>query len=340
MLNAQDKESNAFSISAQADYGFLVGHHAEMQRLSTRHFPSFRIYLAHQTSGKKLWHRYYNYPEVGIGVYFSPLTYSEELGHAVSVFAYFDRPLGNNGWKTFRIRFGFGPGYLSSKFDAKTNNQNIAIGTHWNIFLLFELQKEFRLSKNLDLRAGLGIAHFSNTSIQLPNLGLNLPSVQLALKYKIGRQDINDEEIPEPIYKVWTHEITASVGRRQSEIINAKAHVLNLRYLAIYSLTFKSALAASADLFLNKAEEFKYEYQYIDDSFQAGIAAGYVLNLEQFQFMLQWGAYLYNKNPDFAWYYHRVGFKWIASEHLLLNVSLRTEWARARNLEFGLGWRF
>ena len=337
---AQEEESHAFSITGQADYGFMIGHHSEMKALSTRYFPSFRIYAAHQTTGKKLWHRYYNYPEVGIGVYYSPLTFSEELGHAITVFAFIDRPIGENFWSTVRLRFGFGPGYLTSKFDPETNNQNIAIGTHWNIFLLLELQKEFHLSENLNLNAGIGIAHFSNTGVQLPNYGINLPSVQVALKYKIGKQEIDKSAISEPTYKTWIHEVLLSVGRRQSSMMNAKATTINARYLAIYSLTFKSALAASADLFVSNADKFHYEYEYIDDSFQAGVAAGYLLNLEQFQFMLQWGFYLYNKNPNFAAYYHRVGFKWVASEHLLVNVSLRTEWARARNLELGLGWRF
>ena len=339
-LIAQEEESHAFSITGQADYGFMIGHHAEMKALSTRHFPSFRIYAAHQTTGKKLWHRYYNYPEVGIGVYYSPLTFSENLGHAVSVFAFFDRSLGKNFWKTVRLRFGFGPGYLTSKFDPETNNQNIAIGTHWNIFLLLELQKEFHISKNLNLNAGIGIAHFSNTGVQLPNLGINLPSLQIGLKYKIGEQEVDNTEIPEPDYKIWTHEVMLSVGRRQSAMMDAKATVLNARYLTFYRLTFKSALVGSADLFFNQADSFEYEYEYIDDSFQAGLAAGYLLNLEQFQFMLQWGFYLYNKNSDFAAYYHRIGFKWVASKHLLVNVSLKTEWARARNLELGLGWRF
>ncbi len=339
-LIAQDESIHAFSITGQADYGFLIGHHVEMNRLSTRHFPSFRIYAAYQTKGDKLWHRYYNQPEIGIGVYYSPLTFSEELGNAISVFVFLDRPLGENFWSTVRLRFGFGPGLLTSKFDPETNNQNIAIGTNLNFFLLLEIQKEFILSRNLALNAGIGIAHFSNTGVQLPNLGLNLPSLQLGLKYKIGKQVIDNTPIPEPIYKKWTHEVSLSMGARQSRIMNLKSLVINARFISYYTLTFKSALVGSADLFFSHAQQAEYAYQYIDDSFQAGIAAGYLLNLEQFQFMLQWGFYLYNKNPDFKSYYHRVGFKWIASEHLFLNVSLKTEWARARNLELGLGWRF
>ena len=74
--------------------------------------------------------------------------------------------------------------------------------------------------------------------------------------------------------------------------------------------------------------------------FQAGIAAGYLLSLEQIQFMLEWGFYVYNNSTENDTYYHRVGCIWMASDHLIVNLSLRTVWARARNVELGLGWRF
>lgn len=339
-LSYSQEETNAYSITGQADYGFLLGHHSEMNALSTRHFPSFTLYLAHQTTGKKRWHRAYNYPEVGIGIYYSPLNYNDILGSAFSVFGYFDRALGNNGWKTIRLKFGFGPGFLSTKFDAKTNNQNIAIGSNINIFVLLEIQKEFRLSSNLNLYAGIGIAHFSNTGIQMPNLGLNLPSIQIALKYKIGTQKVDSEELPPPNIKTITHQLGINIGRLQAELAKAKSTIYNIRYDAFYSFTFKSAIIGSADLFYSKVDNYTYEFETMEDFFQAGIAVGYLLNMEQLQFMLQWGFYVYNINPDYEGFYHRIGFRWIATDHIFVNVSLLTEWARARNLEFGIGWRF
>ena len=339
-LIGQEKESYRFSVEAQFEYGFLIGHHPEMQRLSTRYFPSFKVYAGHRTTGKKAWHQQYKFPELGVGVYYSPLMFNDELGQAFAFFGYFDQVLGKKDRNNFKFRFGFGPGFLSSKFNSIDNNQNIAIGTNLNIFVFLEFQKAFKLSNALDLKIGVGAAHFSNTGVHMPNLGINLATAQIGLKYRIGLQQLSTEAIPLPKNKVWTHEVLLSFGRKQSETEKAQSTIVNTRYQGIFSLTYKSSLIGTADLFFDIGDAYKYESQKVENYFQAGLAAGYLLNIEQFQAMLQWGVYLYNPNSDFMAFYHRIGFKWIATEHLLVNLSLRTEWARARNLELGLGWRF
>ena len=148
---SQDRTSYKYSISGTAEYGFLIGHHSEMNRLSTRHFPSFRLYLGYKTSGKKEWQRKYRFPELGAGIYYTPLMFNDQLGQAFAAFGYIEQYFGKKDRNNFSFRFGFGPGIVSSKFDPKDNNQNIAIGSHLNIFVFFEFKKAFRLSKSLDL---------------------------------------------------------------------------------------------------------------------------------------------------------------------------------------------
>lgn len=337
---SQDKISYKYSVSATAEYGFLIGHHSEMNRLSTRHFPSFRLYLGHKTSGSKEWHRKFRYPELGVGIYYTPLMFNDQLGQAFAAFGYIDQIFGKKDRNNFSFRFGFGPGIVTSKFDPKENNQNIAIGSNLNIFVSFEFQKAFRISKYVDFKIGVNMSHFSNTGMKMPNLGINLFSGQMSLLYRIGEQTLNTEEVIFDKSNRWSQEVLLNFGRKQGSVEQATATIINTRYQAIYSFTFKSAVIGSADLFFEVYDPVKYEYQIADDLFQAGIAIGYLLDMKQIQMSLQWGFYLYNKSPDYEAYYHRLGVKWVATEHLLVNVSLRTEWARARNLELGIGWRF
>ena len=337
---SQERDSYKYSVSANAEYGFLIGHHSEMNRLSTRHFPTFRLYLGYKTSGKKDWQRKYRFPELGAGIYYSPLMFNDQLGQAIAAFGYLEQFFGKKDRNNFSFRFGFGPGLVTSKFDPKDNNQNIAIGSNLNIFF-FEFKKAFKLSENVDLNLGVSMSHFSNTGIQMPNLGINLFSGQLGILYRVGEQTLNTEEVIfDKTKKRWTQEVVLAFGRKQAAVERAKATIINTRYEAIYSLSFKSSLIGSADLFFELYDPIKYEYQETSDLFQAGIAAGYLLDMKQIQLSLQWGFYLYNKSSEYEAYYHRLGVKWIASDHLLVNLSLRTEWARARNMELGIGWRF
>ncbi len=337
---SQEKESYTYSVTGQSEYGYLISHHSEMHRLSVRYFPSFRLFVGHKTTGKKEWHQEANFPELGVGAFFSPLMYNQQLGQAYAIFGYFDKVYGKKERNNFHFRFGFGPGFLSSKFDAETNNQNIAIGTNVNFFFFIDLQKEFKISKAMDIKLGLGMSHFSNTGVQKPNLGINLASLQVGIKYRIGEQTIDLKTLPTREYKKWRNEVLLNFGRRQSEVAKAVATVINARYQALYSLNFRSKLVGSVDLFFDISDPTQYEFEEISNVFQVGIAAGYLLNLEQIQFMLEWGFYAYNNSNDNDTYYHRLGCMWMASEHLIVNLSLRTVWARARNVELGIGWRF
>jgi hypothetical protein len=337
---AQSEKTYKYSINGSAEYGFLIGHHSEMNRLSTRYFPSFTIYGGYKTAGNREWQRKFNYPELGVGLFYSPLMFNDELGQAYAAYGYFLQNFGKKERGNFSLRFGFGLGYLSSKFNAIDNNQNIAIGSNVNIYVFFELQKSFRISKNIDLNIGIGMSHFSNTGVKMPNLGINLASGEIGLKYLIGEQDLNIEEVIFDDTKRWAQSVILAFGRKQSQIEMPTYTIINPRYEISYALTYKSSLIGSADLFFELYDNYQYEYQAGSNEYEGGIAAGYLLDMKQFQASLQWGAYLFRTGTDYPWYYHRLGFKWVASEHLLVNLSLRTEWARARNVELGLGWRF
>jgi hypothetical protein len=164
--------------------------------------------------------------------------------------------------------------------------------------------------------------------------------VQLGLKYELGHQELNKTPIVSRDSSKWNNEVVFAYGRRQSQLAKVHSNIYNLRYQGIYSLSFKSKLIASADIFVDVADYSSDDFKKVDDFFQAGVAVGYLLNFEQFQLMLQYGWYLYNNNPDYQPYYHRLGINWIVTDHFLVNMSLRSEYARARNLELGLGWRF
>lgn len=337
---SQDKKSYKYSITGSAQYGFLIGHHSEMNRLSTRYFPSFSVYGGLKTNGTRAWQRKFRYPELGVGLFYSPLMYNNELGQAFATYGYFLQNFGKKDYNNFAFRFGFGLGYITAKFNAQNNNQNIAIGSNVNIFVFFEFQKYFRIAKNVDINIGLGMAHFSNTGVKMPNLGINLASGQIGLKYLIGEQDVNSDAVSFSKNHRWSQSVVLSFGRRQRKIEMPTNIIINPRYELTYALSFKSSLIASADLFFEMYDNYQYEFQEGSNQNEGGITAGYVLNMTQFQFSLQWGIYVYNTNPDYPWYYHRLGFKWFATEHLLFNLSLRSEWATARNAELGLGWRF
>jgi hypothetical protein len=77
------------------------------------------------------------------------------------------------------VRILWGVSYLNKKFDINTDPKDIAIGSHLNTFVQWKVLWHLKLSNKLRLEPGLSFAHASNGRSQVPNLGLNVVSLNL-----------------------------------------------------------------------------------------------------------------------------------------------------------------
>ena len=73
---------------------------------------------------------------------------------------------------------------------------------------------------------------------------------------------------------------------------------------------------------------------------QAGIRLGYEIVVGKFAIPIEMGSYFYTKSTANGPFYHRVGLRCYISKHLILVYTLKTHWATAENIEFGVGYRF
>ena len=76
------------------------------------------------------------------------------------------------------------------------------------------------------------------------------------------------------------------------------------------------------------------------NNLQAGIRVGYELSVGKIGLPMEMGAYVFTKTTINGPLYHRIGVRYYANKHLIINYSLKTHWATAESLEFGLGWKF
>ncbi|MFM7566066.1 MAG: hypothetical protein ACKO4K_04915, partial [Flavobacteriales bacterium] len=76
------------------------------------------------------------------------------------------------------------------------------------------------------------------------------------------------------------------------------------------------------------------------DLLQVGAYAAYLVPMDRFHFVFGMGAYLRDKYSPEDPLYHRIGARYACKNGLLLNFTLKTHWARADYLEYGLGYMF
>src|SRR6185503_2470164 len=85
--------------------------------------------LGRQTDGTRPWHRVYNYPSYGVGVYVGRFGHERELGRPVATYGFFSWPFPVSRVVQVAADVGIGVSWNWTPFDPVTNPTNTALGS-------------------------------------------------------------------------------------------------------------------------------------------------------------------------------------------------------------------
>ena len=125
----------------------------------------------------------FNQMKVGLNAMYMNLGAPKINGSVIAVFYNAEANLTPKAKYPLRMRFGAGIGYITKPFKFPDNTLNKAIGTHLNGAMQLEYSKYFKLNEYMQLATGLGLTHFSNGNFKKPNLGINMPHLNIGLTY-------------------------------------------------------------------------------------------------------------------------------------------------------------
>jgi hypothetical protein len=342
----QAQQKAVYGIEAKANYGFLMAHRRSMQHLIKGHVSGFELNLEKYPDGTKDWHKQFGYPTVGLSFYHADVGNLAQLGTASGVYPYINFPFGMGRKFRYNIAFGWGLGYMSNKFDLYENVKNIAIGSHINLIVGFRGECEWQLSKRLYYSAGLSFIHLSNAAFRIPNLGVNMPVVSSGFSYFFNNvENYSSEKLK---LEHTNHKKTLvffNVGIRE---------VLPLDYTKYTAFNFmveraivaspKTRAAGTIDLFWNNSLLPRYrEINGQNENpflLQSGVSLSYQAIIGNFSLLFYKGIYLLDETKLDGLFYHRVGCRYKIKEHLVANMTLRSHFAKADHLEFGIGYEF
>ncbi len=339
--------SEKFILETKLHYGFVISHHINMVHLTTGHFPAFEINFGKQTHGEKTWHELYKYPVMGICYWTADLANPDVLGNAHALYPYLNFHLYQSDIFSLNYRFGTGLGYLTKKFDRLNNYKNIAIGSHLNVTINMFYEFKWKLMKIFFVSGGIGITHFSNGSFKMPNPGINIPTVNLGLAYIF----------PTEIKKIIPYDSVLCKDKRKIEIqsflsggikeiypTNGDTYgAFSLSTGFIKPLSLKRKISAGLDLFLEYSNirtlkrneiEVKHSYEII----RPGIYIGHQFEFSRLSFVTQVGFYLYAKDKSDGPVYSRLALRYKCNKKILINLALKTHFAKADFVEWGIGY--
>jgi hypothetical protein len=337
------QEKRSFYMETTPKLGFLLAHRGVMGHVPESHAFGNELSLGITANGSKRWHEVFNFPRMGLTLYNSTVGNNEILGTCHGLFSFIEFPFEKSKRFEFSGKIGCGLSYNTNVYDVDLNPKNVALSTHINTLVSFGLQSRFFFGKN-HLVAGIDMTHASNGATRVPNLGINLPYIKLGFGRKFGNE-VKAEQVPDFLAKKWQIGLMGIFSVKQVFPTGGRTYPIYAMSALAYKKTgLKSGIEFAVDfIYKTSIRDYKRDlYPVKSDASiaQAGVYVGYVLPLDRMRFVTGMGFYVVDKyNPEDA-FYHRVGMRYQASRNLLINLTLKSHWAKADYVEYGIAYVF
>lgn len=342
-ISAQESNKN-FGLSLTQHYGFISPHNALVNEIIKDHIKITELSFYQQTNGGNQWHRYYNYPVIGLSAVVFNTGNPESLGRIYGVLPFVDFPL--NKWKIeWNLKFGYGIGFVEKPFNRKTNYKNLVIGSYLNALIYFNSHWNIPITERIKATAGISFTHLSNGSLKRPNLGINIFSTNAGVSYYFGNPVVKSLSEVEKRKKEFSQVILASVGVKEiSNIGGRKYMVYNTSYNILRTVSNKSSFGVGADFFYDSSLESLIKRLQNEDkgklgNFRMGLSGIYSMDMGKISLLFQTGTYLYTSYNFDKKVYTRIGSRYRINDKIFVNLSLKTHFFVADFIEYGIGYR-
>jgi hypothetical protein len=334
-------------ISYEIKYhrGVIMPHYKSFKQFMGERIPAVELNAKWKLSGNKAWHAAKKYPSVGFGLFYSDLKNKNILGSAFGIHALSEYQIVR--YKPFSLSFRLSPGlvYITKKYDMLSNPYNVGIGSHLNALIQAGLILNARLNEQFTLSGGLSLIHFSNASFALPNAGLNQLSLSVALNYNYHSAPVHNKEFAS-FTKEHNFLMVVSGGFHQYRFEDEQLYFAgSLQAEYEFRLSRGSSLALGVDYFYDSALRKYINSLYFEDSKKlndqyAGLHLGYYFYMGNLSAFFHIGPYIKYRPAENQNIYSRIGLRYTFARRYIASLGLKTYYAKADFLEFGLGYYF
>lgn len=330
-----------WGLELKYKHGFLIAHRPIMSQLSKEHTNAFEGTLNFQTDGTKNWHKAFKFPVLGLSVLYTNAGNKEVLGSYIGAFSFLRFRIISYKKSKLYTKIGTGIGYTNKIFNQLSNPKNVAVSSHINALINVGLFYQYEF-ENYYFNTGLDMTHFSNGATTLPNLGINLTYFTIGFGQKIENKH-SKEEKASPLVSEWKYSAIGILSLRDSYPTGEKR-------FPVYSLSLKTQKAfrhglgyeTGLDLIYKPSiQKFKPVIPKSPETMlQLGWYNGYFVTLDHLQIHLGMGVYLKDEYFSDDRLYHRIGMRYCFNNGLLMNLTLKSHWAKADYVEYGIGYYF
>ena len=329
-----------WGLSYQLKSGFLAAHKGEMANLPSQLAWASEFSYFRHLHQKDSWIESYKDPTVGATLFMGSVGNNDILGRYLALYGFAELPIFVKNNFELNWKLGTGLGLTNRKYDSIFNPLNIAIGSHVNMMVVMALKAQYRFQRN-SISLGLDLTHFSNSAFQVPNLGINIPSISLGYSRKINSvKKTLASDSPLRYKKLYYGGLGVFSLKELMPLGDRKFPIYAASVFSRVVFSAKAGVELGFDLISNQSH---FDFEPLVDKTQGsivqlGIYAAYILPLDRIHFMFGMGSYIRDwYKPDGA-LYHRVGFRYQSYHGLFYHVAIKSHWAKADYLELGVGY--
>ena len=182
-LLSHSQSLKGITFEPNLHYGRIIKHTAKFNTDVTGNTFGIELNLIKKTYGKQAWQAHQGYPAFGVAVSYFNFGDKDVFGSAFGVMPNFTFKFLEKKRLHAHFRIGVGAAYLNRPYNVVANTENNAVGSYLNSMIGFRFGTGWHLNERWTLQSSISYTHFSNGASTLPNLGLNVPSLNLGFTY-------------------------------------------------------------------------------------------------------------------------------------------------------------
>jgi len=340
-LFSQNNKIPPYGVNLQLHYGYIYDHAHTMSGIVNSYIYSAQV----EFSSNQLFFKQTNKSliDFGIGIYYSELGNNQILGHSMAFYPYSEFPLFPQSFFSMRFKLASGLAYLTKTYSPMQNPYEASISSHLNVFVQLNFMKNIFDDQTKKISLGFALTHYSNGALKMPNLGINLVTLNSQFSFGLGDKEKIKKIFFDSIKNSRIY-ITPTFGWKQHQATGPNTFMvwdISLEYSVFKNPTHH--LMLGTDFFydpswrdviaLNDSNQNEHDYN-------QGFHVGYNLQYNKLIYLANFGVYTMAKNEVWHATFHRIGFRYLLSKHLFFNFTLKSYWANAENIEWGFGLKF
>lgn len=185
-LKAEGSETkNPTYLGVKSHIGFIIPHSQDLKEISNTNPWGVQIDASKFFIGEKSWETCNCYSKAGFSFTYFNYQNPSVLGNSYNLIFFVEPQFGFNHKFYLSYRAGFGLAFLDQVYHETENPTNLFYSSPISFMLLMNLGLNYKVDPNWQINLSAFYNHISNGGIQMPNKGINFPTLALGVDYVI-----------------------------------------------------------------------------------------------------------------------------------------------------------